>query len=78
MGTLRIEEIKEVETHIDDAIAFLDRLGSYVCGYGQNTFLINARAAMMMAKKKLEECERTIMKHTNEIYERKQKETNGI
>lgn len=62
MKGLRIEEIKEVETHIDDAIAFLNRLGSYVCGYGQYTSLINARAAMMMAKKKLAECEGEITK----------------
>lgn len=59
---LKIEEIEEVKSHIDDALAFMDRLDSHIYGYGSNCFFVHARAALQMAKIKLQECEINIQK----------------
>lgn len=44
---------KKVETHVEDAIAFLDKLSNYVNGYNNNVYLRNAIKALDMAKAEL-------------------------
>ena len=41
---------KKVKTHVEDAIAFLDKLSNYVNGYNNNAYLHNAIKALDMAK----------------------------
>lgn len=44
---------KKVKIHVEDAIAFLDKLSNYVNGYNNNTYLHNAIKALDMAKAEL-------------------------
>lgn len=44
---------KKVKIHVEDAIAFLDKLSNYVNGYNNNVYLCNAIKALDMAKAEL-------------------------